>query len=39
LSMMDEHAYSINHAYFEKFKSKGTAGWGGKTLFGKKVLG
>jgi restriction system protein len=34
LSMVDEQAYAIDHAYFEKFKAKGLSGWDGKTLFG-----
>ena len=31
--MMDKQAYTIDHAYFEKFKAKVLAGWEGKTLF------
>jgi len=34
LSMVDKQCYTIDHAYFEKFKAKGLTGWGGQTLFG-----
>ena len=36
VSQVDKDKHVVNHAYFEKFKSKGTTGWGAKTLFSKK---
>lgn len=36
VAQMDKDKYVVHHAYFEKFKSKGTTGWGTKTLFSKK---
>ena len=35
VAQMDKDKYVVHHAYFEKFKSKGTTGWGTKTLFSK----
>ena len=34
LSMVDKQAYTVDHAYFEKFKAKGLSGWDGQSLFG-----
>ena len=36
VSQVDKDKHVVNHAYFEKFKSKGTTGWGTKTMFSKK---
>lgn len=36
LKMQPDQSYVIQYPYFDKFKSTGTTGWGGKTLFSKK---
>lgn len=35
VAQVDNDKYIVHHEYFEKFKSKGTTGWGTKTLFSK----
>lgn len=35
LIQQPDQTYQIHHPYFEKFKSTGTSGWTGKTLFTK----
>lgn len=37
LTKQTDGTYQIDYLYFEKFKSTGTTGWGGKTLFTKKI--
>ncbi len=36
LTKQPDGSYQVQYPYFEKFKSTGTTGWGGKTLFSKK---
>jgi len=33
LSMVDKQSYTVDYAYFEKFKAKGLSGWDGQSLF------
>lgn len=35
LTKQPDQTFQINYPYFDKFKSKGTTGWTGKTLFSK----
>ena len=34
VSAVDKNGYTIQHGYFEKFKSTGVAGWEGSSMFG-----